>query len=91
MSSQGEPDLKAKAKVSQQGMIELLHIDHSIKVAGLTEQQVTEELLRKEYTVILKEPQVTIFIEEYHARKVSIAGAVNQPKQIAPDARNAGL
>lgn len=79
----GEPDLKSnRVKVSQQGTIELLYIDHSIKIAGLTEQQATE-LLRKEYNSILKEPQVTIFIDEYHAQMVSIAGAVNQPKQIA--------
>lgn len=77
------PELKSnRVKVSQQGTIDLLYIDHSVNVSGLTEQQVTE-LLRKEYTAILKEPQVTIFIEEYHARMVSIAGAVNQPKQIA--------
>jgi polysaccharide export outer membrane protein len=78
----GEPELKRKVKVAQQGTIELPYIDHSIKLAGLTEQQATE-LLRKEFVAILKEPQVTIFIEEYHARMVSIAGAVNQPKQIA--------
>jgi polysaccharide export outer membrane protein len=79
----GELDLKGtKVKVSQQGTIELLYIDHSVKVAGLTEQQVTE-LLKKEFIVILKEPQVTIFIEEYHAQMVSIAGAVNKPKQVA--------
>ena len=79
----GETDLKGtKVKVSQEGTIELLYIDHSVKLAGLTEQQATE-LLRKEFIVILKEPQVTIFIEEYHAQKVSIAGAVNKPKQIA--------
>ncbi len=79
----GEADLKSvKVKVSQEGTIELLYIDHSIKVAGLTEQQVTE-LLRKEFNVILKEPQVTIFIEEYNAQKVSIAGAVNKPKQMS--------
>ncbi len=79
----GEPDLKGtKVKVSQEGTIELLYIERSIKVAGLSEQQATE-LLRKEFTVILKEPQVTIFIEEYHAQKVSIAGAVNRPKQVA--------
>lgn len=79
----GEPDLKGtKVKVSQEGTIELLYIERSIKVAGLTEQQVTE-LLRKEFIVILKEPQVTIFIEEYHAQVVSIAGAVNKPKQVA--------
>ena len=79
----GEADLKGvKKKVSQEGTIELLYIDHSVKVAGLTEQQVTE-LLRKEFNVILKEPQVTIFIEEYNAQRVSIAGAVNKPKQVA--------
>ncbi len=78
----GEPDLKRKVKIAQQGTIELPYIDHSIKLAGLTEQQATE-LLRKEFIAILKEPQVTLFIEEYHARMVSIAGAVNQPKQIA--------
>jgi len=79
----GEPDLKAnRVKVSQQGTIELLYIDHSLKIANLTEKEATE-LLRKEYIAILKEPQVTIFIEEYHAQMVSIAGAVNQPKQIA--------
>lgn len=79
----GEPDLKGtKVKVSQEGTIELLYIEKSVKVAGLTEQQATE-LLRKEFTVILKEPQVTIFIEEYHAQMVSIAGAVNKPKQVA--------
>ncbi len=79
----GEADLKSvKKKVSQEGTIELLYIDHSVKIAGLTEQQVTE-LLRKEFNVILKEPQVTIFIEEYNAQRVSIAGAVNKPKQIA--------
>lgn len=79
----GEPDLKGtKVKVSQEGTIELLYIEKSIKVAGLTEQQITE-LLRKEFTVILKEPQVTIFIEEYHAQVVSIAGAVNKPKQVS--------
>ncbi|MGH9847796.1 MAG: polysaccharide biosynthesis/export family protein [Blastocatellia bacterium] len=32
---------------------------------------------------ILKEPQVTLFIEEYRARMASIAGAVNHPKQVA--------
>lgn len=78
----GEPDLKRKVKIAQQGTIELPYIDHSIKLSGLTEQQATE-LLRREFLSILKEPQVTIFIEEYHAQMVSIAGAVNQPKQIA--------
>ena len=60
----GEPDLKRKVKVMEQGTIRLPYIDHDLKVAGLSE------------------PQVTIFIEEYHARMASIAGAVNKPMQV---------
>jgi polysaccharide export outer membrane protein len=78
----GEPELKRKVKVLEQGTIQLPYIDRELKVAGLTEHQVNE-LLRREFTSILKEPQVTIFIEEYRARMASIAGAVNQPKQVA--------
>ncbi len=77
----GEPDLKRKVKVIETGTIRLPYIDRDLKVSGLTEPEVTE-LLRQEFTSILKEPQVTLFIEEYHARTASIAGAVNLPKQI---------
>ncbi len=77
----GEPDLKRRVKVLEQGTIQLPYIDHDLKVGGLTEHQVNE-LLRREFTSILKEPQVTVFIEEYRARMASIAGAVNQPKQV---------
>lgn len=78
----GEPDLKRKVKVAEQGTIRLPYIERELKVAGLTEHQVAD-LLRQEFIAILKEPQVTLFIEEYHAKMASIAGAVNQPKQIA--------
>lgn len=78
----GEPDLRRKVKVMEQGTIRLPYIDHDIKVSGLTEREMTE-LLRQEFIVILKEPQVTLYIDEYHARMASIAGAVNQSKQVA--------
>ena len=77
----GEPDLRRKVKVMEQGTIRLPFIDRDLKIAGMSEPELTA-ILRQSYTAILKEPQVTIFIEEYHARMASIAGAVNQPKQI---------
>lgn len=77
----GEPDLKRKVKVAEQGTIRLTYIERELKVAGLSEHQVID-LLRQEFLVVLKDPQVTVFIEEYHAQMASIAGAVNQPKQI---------
>lgn len=78
----GEPDLRRKVKVMEQGTIRLPFIDRDLTIAGLSEPEVTA-LLRQSFTTILKDPQVTIFIEEYNARMASIAGAVNQPKQIA--------
>jgi polysaccharide export outer membrane protein len=78
----GEPDLRRKVKVMEQGTVRLPFIDRDLVIAGLSEPEVTA-LLRQSFTSILKDPQVTIFIEEYNARMASIAGAVNQPKQIS--------
>ncbi|MBK9316500.1 MAG: SLBB domain-containing protein [Acidobacteria bacterium] len=78
----GEPDLKRKVKVSEQGTIRMPYIDQDLPVAGMSEHQVAN-LLREKLTVILKDPQVTLFIDEYHARMASIAGEVKEPKQIA--------
>ena len=77
----GEPDLQRKIKVMEKGTIRLPYIDRDLAVAGMSEPEVVT-LLRREFSSILKDPQVTVFIEEYHARMASIAGAVNQPKQI---------
>lgn len=76
----GEPDLKRKAKVTEQGAIRLPYISHDLKLGGLSELQAAE-LLNKEFLVILKDPQVTVFIEEYNAQFVGIAGAVKNPKR----------
>lgn len=78
----GEPELKRKVKVSEQGTIRMPYIDQDLPVAGMSEHQVAN-LLREKMTVILKDPQVTLFIEEYHARMASIAGEVREPKQVA--------
>jgi polysaccharide biosynthesis/export protein len=76
----GEPDLKRKAKVTEQGAIRLPYINQDLKLAGLSELQAAQ-LLNKEFLAILKDPQVTVFIEEYNAQFVGIAGAVKNPKR----------
>jgi len=77
----GEPELKRKVKVTEQGAIRLPYIEHDIEVEGLTEAQ-AGALLKQEYLVILKQPQVTVYIEDYGARFASIVGAVNKPRRI---------
>jgi polysaccharide biosynthesis/export protein len=78
----GEPDLKHKVKVAERGTVLLRHISQPLQVAGLTEHEAAE-LLKQEFLVILKEPQVTVFIEEYNALSATITGAVKEPKRIA--------
>ena len=78
----GEPDLKRKVKVTEQGTIRLPYIERDLHLGGLTETQAIA-LLNQEFLAILKAPQVTVFIEEYNALSAAIAGAVREPKRIA--------
>ena len=77
----GEPDLKRKVKVTEQGTIRLPYIERDLRLGGLTETQAAA-LLNQEFLTILKAPQVTVFIEEYNALAAAIAGAVREPKRI---------
>jgi polysaccharide export outer membrane protein len=77
----GEPDLKRKVKVTEQGTIRLPYIGHDLRLGGLTETQAAE-MLNQEFLAILKAPQVTVFIEEYNAHAAAIAGAVREPKRV---------
>jgi polysaccharide biosynthesis/export protein len=78
----GEPDLKRKVKVTEQGTIRLPYIERDLRLGGLTETQAIA-LLNQEFLSILKAPQVTVFIEEYNALSAAIAGAVREPKRVA--------
>lgn len=77
----GEPDLKRKVKISEQGTIRLPYIENDLKVDGLSEAEISR-LLRREFLSILKQPEVTVYIEEYAARLASIVGAVNKPRRV---------
>ncbi len=73
-----EKDLNRTVRVSQSGYISYPLIG-KIKIAGLTVSKAEKKiagLFRKDYLV---DPHVSIFIEEYHARKIFILGAVNKP------------
>jgi polysaccharide export outer membrane protein len=77
----GEPDLKRRVKISEQGAIRLPYIERDLKVEGLSETGIAS-LLRREYLSILKQPEVTVYIEEYAARVASIVGAVNKSRRV---------
>ena len=73
-----EPDLTTKARVNSSGEISFPLIG-SIKVAGYTVNQLKEDIEKKLQDGYLVNPNVNIFVEEYHKKKVYIMGAVNKP------------
>jgi polysaccharide biosynthesis/export protein len=76
----GEPDLNVASKrVDANGNVNLALLTEVVKLAGLTvpEAQAAVETAYKEGR-ILRNPQVSINIEEYAPREVSISGMIKQ-------------
>ena len=73
-----QPDLTTKARVDSKGEINFPLIGNVV-IGGLSISEVKEmitSLLEADYLV---NPQVNIFIEEYHPEKVFVMGFVNKP------------
>ena len=72
------PDFNRVVRVSDDGAISLALLG-SIQAAGLTPrelQRVLEDRLRQTY---MKEPQVSVFVQEMKSHPVSVIGAVEKP------------
>ncbi len=72
------PELHKTVRVSNEGTIALALIGR-LKAAGLTAEQLREQLETKYGETYLQHPQVTVFITEFHAQPVSVIGAVEKP------------
>lgn len=73
-----QSDLDTTARISSTGEIAFPLLG-KIKAAGLTVSELNDEiekLLAKDYLV---NPQVQVFIEQYHMKQVSVLGAVKKP------------
>jgi len=73
-----QPDLTTKARVGSKGDITFPLIGN-VNVGGLTVTEIEKKitsLLEADYLV---NPQVSVFIEEYHPKKVFVMGFVNNP------------
>ena len=71
-------DLKTKARVSTNGKISFPLLG-KVEVAGLTVQEVEDNLtvaLEKDYLV---HADVQVFIEDYHTKQITVLGAVKEP------------
>jgi polysaccharide export outer membrane protein len=64
-------------RVEGNGMIRMPLIDTEIQAACKTEGELAKEIAER-YTKFYRNPQVDVFIKEYHSRQVAVIGAVNE-------------
>jgi len=80
VSVYGSPELTRSVRVSSDGTIRLPMLPRPIEVSGLmppaVETKIVEALTAAQ---VLVDPAVTVAIEEYHSRPISVAGAVRRP------------
>ena len=74
----GRPELSGKFSVDPEGAVALPLIER-VKVAGMSARAIEEELKKRYADGYLKDPQVTVTVEEYHSQQVFVQGAVRQP------------
>jgi len=73
-----QPDLSTKARLDSAGEVAFPLIGN-VQIGGLSVNEAAKKitsLLEKDYLI---NPQVSIFIEEYHPKKVFVMGFVNKP------------
>ena len=70
--------LNRTVRVSGDGTMDLPLIG-SIPVRGLTPEEVAFEVAQRLRNRFVQDPQVSIFIKEFHSQKVSLLGAVSAP------------
>jgi len=71
--------LNKTVRVSSQGNISLPLLG-VLRVKGLTANQLERELTELLAQKYLQNPQVSVFIKEYRSQRISVLGAVKQPK-----------
>ena len=75
------PDLAAETRVSEEGSISFPLLGE-IPVKGLTPRQVEKNITAKLIAgKIVKNPQVSVFVQQYRGRRVTIIGEVVKPGQ----------
>jgi polysaccharide export outer membrane protein len=74
----GVDDLKDQiVRVSGNGTLDLPLVG-TMQAAGLTEAELRDEI-KKALTKYMYDPQVDVFVKEYHSRQVAVIGAVRAP------------
>lgn len=77
-----QPDLSGTFSVSREGTVTLPLIG-ALQVDGLTPERIGEALQARLAEGFVKQPQVTVTIEQYESQRIFVAGEVRTPGSIA--------
>lgn len=72
------PDLSKTVQVADTGTINLPLIGE-VPASGRTSQEIEQDVTARLGADYLQKPQVTVFIKEYNARRVTVDGSVKKP------------
>lgn len=73
-----EEELSGKHQVSSDGTIRLPLVG-SVKVRGLTPEETAGRISEEYQKSYVKQPEVSVFVEEFNSRKVFVLGEVKNP------------
>ena len=74
------PEFGGKFRVGDSGSIQLLGVAKPVAAEGKNTAQLSEAIRQALIDAKqLRDPQVTVFVDEYHGRTVTVLGAVNKP------------
>lgn len=74
----GEPGLSGNFQIATDGTIDFPLLG-TLTVAGMTPPEIAKELRLRLANGFLKNPQVSVLVQAYNSKKVSIIGQVRQP------------
>lgn len=75
-----DPDISGKYLVSQAGDVRIPTVPEPIHATNLTTSQLSDRIAKALVDAkILKDPVVSIFVDEYHSHTVTVVGEVQKP------------
>lgn len=74
----GEPDLSRKYTIEQDGTFTFPYIGR-VKAKGLTLRELEQELRKRLMPDYLRDPQISVAVENYQSQRITVMGQVNQP------------
>ena len=72
------PELSKNVQISEAGTINFPLIGE-LAVAGMTAREIEKELGQGLGAKYLQNPQISVFVKEYHSQRITIEGAVKKP------------